>query len=41
MQISFAKSQLESELILINCDAVEVVNSVKLLGLQIELYNGH
>ena len=36
MQISFAKSQLESELILINGDAVEVVNSVKLLGLQIE-----
>ena len=35
MQISFAKSQLESELILINSDAVEVVNSVKLLGLQI------
>ena len=32
MQISFAKSQLESELILINSDAVEVVNSVKLLG---------
>ena len=36
MQISFAKSQLESELILINSDAVEVVNSVKSLGLQIE-----
>ena len=36
MQISFAKSQLESELILINSDTVEVVNSVKLLGLQIE-----
>ena len=36
MQISFAKSQLESELILINSDAVEVVNSVKLLSLQIE-----
>ena len=36
MQISFAKSQLESELILINSDTVEVINSVKLLGLQIE-----
>ena len=36
MQISFAKSQLESELILINSDTIEVVNSVKLLGLQIE-----
>ena len=36
MQISFEKSQLESELILINSDTVEVVNSVKLLGLQIE-----
>ena len=36
MQISFAKSQLESELILINSDTVEVVNSFILLGLQIE-----
>ena len=41
MQISFAKSQLESELYLINSDAVEVVNRVKLLGPQIEQYNGH
>ena len=35
MQFSFAKSQQESELICINSDATEVVDSVKLLGLNI------
>ena len=35
MRISFTKSQQEFEPILINGDALEVVNSVKLLGLNI------
>ena len=35
MQFSFAKSQQESELICINSDAIEVVDSVKLLVLNI------
>ena len=35
MRISFTKSQQEFEPILINGDALEVVDSVKLLGLNI------
>ena len=35
MRISFTKSQQEFEPILINSDALEVVDSVKLLGLNI------
>ena len=35
MQISFTKSQQEFEPILINGDALEVVGSLKLLGLNI------
>ena len=35
MRISFTKSQQEFEPILINGEALEVVNSVKLLGLNI------
>ena len=35
MRISFKKSQQEFEPILINGDALDVVNSVKLLGLNI------
>ena len=35
MRVSFTKSQQEFEPILINGDALEVVNSVKLLGLNI------
>ena len=35
MQFSFAKSQQESELICIYSDVIEVVDSVKLLGLNI------
>ena len=35
MQFSFAKSQQESELLCIYSDVIEVVDSVKLLGLNI------
>ena len=35
MQFSFAKSQQESELLCIYSDVIEVVDSVKLLGLSI------